>query len=79
MGRIKYFIQLSVPKYGENSLIPVIRDGHVMFELNIESDTERSRRILSLEQVMELRDSLEKVVEDYVSSKAELGKYSFEQ
>jgi hypothetical protein len=35
------------------------------FELSIESDTERSRRILSFEEALSLKDNLEQAFSDY--------------
>jgi hypothetical protein len=66
----KITINLYAKKYSENELTKMILNKEFGFELSIESDTERSRRIFSFEEAISLRDSLETAFNDYK-------KYSF--
>ena len=61
----KITVNLYAKKYDENELAKMILNKEFGFELSIESDTERSRRILSFEEVLSLKDSLETVFSDY--------------
>jgi len=61
----KITVSLYAKKYGENELAKMILNKEFGFEFSIESDTERSRRILSLEEALSLKDSLETAFSDY--------------
>jgi hypothetical protein len=66
----KITVNLYAKKYSENELAKMILNKEFGFELSIESDTERSRRILSFEEALSLKDSLDQAFSDYK-------KYSF--
>ena len=61
----KIAVNLYAKKYSENELAKMILNKEFGFELSIESDTERSRRILSFEEALSLKDSLETAFSDY--------------
>jgi hypothetical protein len=61
----KITVNLYAKKYSENELTKMILNKEFGFELSIESDTERSRRIFSFEEVMELKKSIETALKDY--------------
>ena len=61
----KITVNLYAKKYSENELTKMIINKEFGFELSIESDTERSRRIFSFEEVMELKKSIETALKDY--------------
>jgi len=50
----KITVNLYAKKYGENELAKMILNKEFGFEFSIESDTERSRRILSFEEALSL-------------------------
>lgn len=61
--------KLSVAVYGkqysENKLTEMILNKDFGFEFSIENETERSRRIFSFEEIMELKKSIETALKDY--------------
>ena len=61
----KITVNLYAKKYSENELAKMILNKEFGFELSIESDTERSRRILSFEEALSLKDSLDQAFGDY--------------
>jgi hypothetical protein len=61
----KITVNLYAKKYSENELTKMIINKEFGFELSIESDTERSRRIFSFDEVMELKKSIETALKDY--------------
>jgi hypothetical protein len=61
----KISVNLYAKKYSENELAKMILNKEFGFELSIESDTERSRRILSFEEALSLKDSLDQAFSDY--------------
>jgi hypothetical protein len=61
----KITVNLYGKKYGENELAKMILNKEFGFELSIESDTERSRRILSHDEVLSLKDSLDQALIDH--------------
>ena len=61
----KITVNLYAKKYGENELAKMILNKEFGFEFTIESDTERSRRILSFEEALSLKDNLEQAFSDY--------------
>ena len=61
----KIIVNLYAKKYGENELAKMILNKEFGFEFSIESDTERSRRILSFEEALSLKDSLDQAFSDY--------------
>ena len=61
----KITVNLYAKKYGENELAKMILNKEFGFELSIENDMERSRRILSFEEALSLKDSLETAFSDY--------------
>jgi hypothetical protein len=61
----KITVNLYAKKYSENELAKMILNKEFGFELSIESDTERSRRILSFEEALSLKDSLDQAFSDY--------------
>ena len=69
----KIIIQLYADKYGDNTLVPSILNKNFGFELIIENDTERSRRILSLEEVKKLKASIEDGLNSYEKALDSLG------
>ena len=52
-------------QYGENKLTEMIMNKDFGFEFSIENETERSRRIFSFEEIMELKKSIETALKDY--------------
>jgi len=61
----KITVNLYAKKYSENELAKMILNKEFGFEFSIESDTERSRRILSFEEALSLKDSLDQAFSDY--------------
>jgi hypothetical protein len=61
----KITVNLYAKKYSENELAKMILNKEFGFEFTIESDTERSRRILSFEEALSLKDSLDQAFSDY--------------
>ena len=61
----KITVNLYAKKYSENELARMILNKEFGFEFSIESDTERSRRILSFEEALSLKDSLDQAFSDY--------------
>jgi len=61
----KITVNLYAKKYGENELAKMILNKEFGFELSIENDTERSRRILSLQEIINLKNALEQAIKDY--------------
>jgi hypothetical protein len=61
----KISVNLYAKKYSENELAKMILNKEFGFELSIESDTERSRKILSFEEALSLKDSLDQAFSDY--------------
>jgi hypothetical protein len=61
----KITVSLYAKKYGENELARMILNKEFGFELSIENDMERSRRILSFEEALSLKDNLETAFSDY--------------
>jgi excisionase family DNA binding protein len=75
MSDTKISIQLYANEYKENNLVKSILNKQFGFELNFENSTERSRRILSLEQVKALKDSIDAALKSYdEAQKFNLGK-----
>lgn len=52
-------------QYSENKLTEMILNKDFGFEFSIENETERSRRLFSLEEVMELKRSIETALKNY--------------
>ena len=52
-------------QYSENKLTEMILNKDFRFEFSIENETERSRRIFSFEEIMELKKSIETALKDY--------------
>ena len=52
-------------QYSENKLTEMIMNKDFGFEFSIENETERSRRIFSFEEIMELKKSIETALKDY--------------
>jgi hypothetical protein len=52
-------------QYSENKLTEMIMNKDFGFEFSIENETERNRRIFSLEEIMELKKSIETALKDY--------------
>jgi hypothetical protein len=61
----KITVNLYAKKYSENELAKMILKKEFGFELSIENDMERSRRILSFEEALSLKDNLEQAFSDY--------------
>jgi hypothetical protein len=61
----KITVNLYAKKYSENELAKMILNKEFGFEFSIEGDTERSRRILSFEEALSLKDSLDQAFSDY--------------
>jgi hypothetical protein len=61
----KISVNLYAKKYSENELAKMILNKEFGFEFTIESDTERSRRILSFEEALSLKDSLDQAFSGY--------------
>jgi hypothetical protein len=61
----KITVNLYAKKYSENELTKMILNKEFGFEFSIESDTERSRRILCFEEALSLKDSLDQAFSDY--------------
>jgi hypothetical protein len=61
----KITVNLYAKKYSENELTKMILNKEFGFEFTIESDTERSRRILCFEEALSLKDSLDQAFSDY--------------
>ncbi len=65
MSNAKISIQLYADKYEENNLVKSILNKQFGFELTFEDSTERSRRILSIEQVKGLKSSIDSTLQSY--------------
>jgi hypothetical protein len=61
----KITVNLYAKKYSENERTKMILNKEFGFELSIENDMERSRRILSFEEALSLKDNLEQAFSDY--------------
>ena len=61
----KITVNLYAKKCSENELTKMILNKEFGFELSIENDMERSRRILSFEEALSLKDSLDQAFSDY--------------
>jgi len=61
----KITINLHTKKYGKNEITKAYLNKEFGFELSVETDTERSRRILSFEEAQSLKDSLDEAFNDY--------------
>lgn len=65
MNITKISVQLYASEYKENNLLESVLDKNFGFELNFENAFERNRRILSLDQVKELKKSIESALSSY--------------
>jgi hypothetical protein len=63
--KTKITIQLYADKYADNTLVQSILNKKFGFELNIETETERSRRLITLEEMLELKAYIEKALDNY--------------
>lgn len=61
----KVTIQLYANKYGENNLIQAVLNKQFGFELNFENETERSRKILTLDELKTLKNSIDIALTSY--------------
>lgn len=61
----KVTVNLFSDEYKENNLVESVLRKKFGFELNFENSFERNRRILSLEQVKQLKDSINKALASY--------------
>ncbi len=61
----KITVNLYSKKYGETEVVKKIINKEFGFEFSIENETERSRRILSFEEAITLKDSLDQAFSDY--------------
>ena len=60
----KITVNLYAKKYGENESVISILNKEFGIEISYETDTERSRRILSYEEALSLKDGLERALSD---------------
>jgi hypothetical protein len=65
MQNLDITVTLYGESYKENSLVRSILAKNFGFELILESDYERNRRILNLEQIQNLKKSIDKALEEY--------------
>jgi hypothetical protein len=67
MSNRKITIQLHPCKYGTNNLTNAILTKNFGFELEIASNIERNRTILTLDEVTLLKSTIDKALKDYES------------
>ncbi len=60
----KITVNLYAKKYGENELAKMILNKEFGIEISFETDTEKSRRILSFEEALSLKVGLERALND---------------
>lgn len=65
MKNTKIKIGLSSREYGDGKIVDSVLNKKFGFELNIENEFERNRRILTLEQLVELRNSIDRALEAF--------------
>ena len=61
----KISVAIYSKQYGDNKLVETFLTKKFGFELSIENETERNRRIFSFEEIMELKKSIETALKDY--------------
>jgi len=65
MNTTKITVYLYPTEYGVNNLTNAILNKKFGFELSFESDNERNRRILSLDQIRQLKESIDSALSAY--------------
>jgi len=61
----KITVQLYADKYGDNNLVESILNKNFAFELQIENEKERSRRIISYYELKKLKTSIDDSIKAY--------------
>jgi hypothetical protein len=65
MNTTKITVQLYADEYKENNLVKSVLDKKFGFELSFDGAFERNRRILSLEQIKQLKESINNALSSY--------------